>query len=250
MKPKQKQLENRTIAVDGMELREAADGGDQPYAEGYGVIYDREVELWPGFFEKIRAGALTRSLNSGDEIKSFINHDSDKVLATTRSDPKLELYDEPKGLRFKAPIPPTSYGKDLGENLRRKNIRGASFMFMVDDRSEDDRGDIYIRDDDGNIHREIVRAVIYEVGPVTNPAYPQTKVNLRSREEMVEEAEARCQVVATKPPTRVTTTRTMCDATVINSELEMEPILELDSVESNSIEIKRKRLTLLERSAV
>jgi HK97 family phage prohead protease len=190
-------IERRVVAVDGLELREGpGDGSGQRYVEGVGVVYDREVELWPGYFETIRAGALTRALKAGDEIKCFFNHEPNMVLATTRSKPALELFDEPGGLRFKAPVPPTSYGRDLEANLERRNVRGASFAFMVDYRGEDDPGDTVIRDEKGNYHREITRAILYEVGPVTNPAYPQTKAKLRDAGELFAEAEERCKVEA------------------------------------------------------
>ncbi len=186
-------LEKRVISVDEMELRDgdATNGAAQAYAEGLGVVYDREVELFEGYLEKIRSGALSRSVNGDEEIKSYIDHDLARILATTRSKPPLELSDTPQGLRFKAPIPPTSYGNDLIVNLKRRNIRGASFAFRVDD-----GGDIVTRDENGVFHREIISAQLFEVGPVANPAYPQTKAKVSGREELLADAEKRCAVAA------------------------------------------------------
>lgn len=183
-------IENRFLETEEIEIRAVPGTGDeeQRYVSGIGIVYDKEVEIWPGLREKIRAGAFDASLKSGAEIKSYFNHRADFVLATTKSSPALELEDTATGLRFKAPIPPTTYGKDLAINLERKNVRGASFSFSIDD----DGGDIVTRDKNGVVHREIVKGTIYEVGPVTNPAYPQTKVGLRDAEEAYKEAEARC----------------------------------------------------------
>jgi HK97 family phage prohead protease len=180
------EMEGRAVVVEG--------SPDQNYVSGVGIVYDRETEIWPGYMEKIRKGAFERTLSSGDEIKSFFNHQASMVLSTTRSKPKLELEDRDDGLHFNSPIPPTSYGNDLRVNLERKNVRGASFSFDIGD-----GGDIITRDEKGVYHREIVKATLYEIGPVTNPAYRQTKVGLRSEEDVAKDIEKR---FAEKTPCR------------------------------------------------
>jgi len=176
-----KQYEVRTIDAENTELR-SVDDDEQQYCEGFGVVYDREVEIYPGYYEKINANAFKRCLDKNTEIKSFINHNCEQILSTTKSNPSLQIESREKGLWFKSPIPPTQYGKDLAENLRRGNIKGASFMFSVPD-----GGDMITRDKKGKVHREIVDCDIYEIGPVTSPAYNSTRVNLRSIESVVEE---------------------------------------------------------------
>jgi len=180
--PKEIRVINRNV-----ELRASKSEEDtQEYVEGVGIVYDKEVEIWQGFFEKIRSGALSDSLKDGSVKKSFFNHNPSFVLSTTESDPALELKDEADGLRFKSPIPDTTYGNDLRENLKRKNVRGASFSFDVDK-----EGEIITVDEKGNWHREITKATLYEVGPVTNPAYESTELNLRSVENIVTEIKKR-----------------------------------------------------------
>jgi len=183
--PAPKNIEKREIVVDNIELRSEGEG-EQRFVEGLGIVYDKEVELWDGYFEKIHPEAFTRCLKSGEEIKSYFNHDPDFVLSTTRSKPALELYNTTEGLRFRSPIPPTSYGNDLIINLERKNVRGASFSFFVED-------DVITVDEKGRYHRHIIKGEIFEVGPVTNPAYSSAKVGVRSKEEMFKEAETRCR---------------------------------------------------------
>lgn len=190
-------IENRQIEVDEIEIRAKTEDGkpEQNTVSGIGIVYNREVEIWPGYFEKIRSGAFARSIGEGREIKSFFNHNPNSVLSTTRSTPALVIEDTPTVLRFESPIPPTTYGNDLKINLERKNVRGASFSFSVSD-----NGDIITRDEKGVYHREIVDADIYEVGPVTNPAYPQTKVGLRDVESLAEELRTRFESTQTTPP--------------------------------------------------
>lgn len=159
-------------------LNETGDTVD--YITGRGIVYNVETELWPGYFESVRPGAFTESLNKAMEIKSFINHDSSMVLSTTRSNPKLEISDNEDSLTFRTPIPPTTYGKDLAVNVARGNISGASFSFVVNE-----GGERLTINEDGTQHREIISAEIYEVGPVTNPAYHQTTVSLRNKESIL-----------------------------------------------------------------
>lgn len=173
-------IENRFICNNGYEFRIAYDdnGDSEKFVSGTGIVYNSKTELIDGYFESIAAGAFTRSLNKFNTIKSFINHDPSKILSTTRSEPALEIFDNDDELYFISPIPPTTYGTDLIENLKRKNINGASFSFTVSDGGEE-----YKINKDGSIHRIITSAEIYEVGPVTNPAYEQTEVNLRSKDQ-------------------------------------------------------------------
>lgn len=165
--------------VCSYEKRFLNDDDSTDYITGRGIVYNTETEIMPGVFEVIRPGAFSQSLNKFNEIKCFINHDSSQILSTTKSSPSLELTDNEESLDFRSPIPPTTYGKDLTINVKRGNISGASFSFMIND-----GGDKYTIDEDGIFHREIISAEIYEIGPVTNPAYHQTSVALRNIESI------------------------------------------------------------------
>ena len=184
-------IEKRFLKVNNVEIRAVSNGDGEDKTEdrfvsGTGAVYGEEVEIWPGYMEKVRSGAFDDSLTGDSEIKSYFNHNPDFVLSTTKSSPALELNSTSAGLVFDSPIPPTTYGEDLAVNLERGNVRGASFSFTVDE-------DILIIDEDDIYHREIVKATLYEVGPVTNPAYPQTEVGVRDREASFNEIQARVE---------------------------------------------------------
>lgn len=158
--------ENRSVFND--------QGEEQNFVSGIGIVYNSTTEIYPGVFESIAPGAFAESLSNFRTVKSFINHNPTKILSTTRSEPSLEILDGEQFLEFNAPIPPTTYGNDLIINLKRGNIKGASFSFTISE-----NGDHYKKLPDGSLHRTITEAEIYEVGPVTNPAYEQTSVDLR-----------------------------------------------------------------------
>ncbi len=151
--------------------------GENKTVSGLGIVYDQWTEIWPGYMERINKGAVIRA----SEVKSFINHDPDKVLSTTQSNPSLRLNDTESGLEYVSPIPPTTYGDDLAVNLERGNIRGSSFSFTIEE-----GGEKVTRDEDGTYRREISKLMLYEVGPVTNPAYIQTTAHKRSADSLAE----------------------------------------------------------------
>lgn len=161
--------------------------GEEKRVSGLGIVYDQWEEILPGYKERI----LKNAVKLNKEVKSFINHDPNQVLSTTKSNPALELKDGYKGLKYISPIPPTSYGKDLEVNLERGNIKGSSFAFSVP------KDGAKTWEEDGVYYREINKLLMYEIGPVTDPAYLKTKAGLRTAEnlynEMVEEKRKKCE---------------------------------------------------------
>jgi len=103
----------------------------------------------------------------------LFNHDSNYVLARTKNK-TLTLEEDDKGLFFNAKLPDTSYARDLVANIKAKNITQNSFGFktVLDKWNKD------------MTKRELVEVRLFDVGPVTFPAYPQTSVTARSILEM------------------------------------------------------------------
>ena len=98
-------------------------------------------------------------------MRALINHDQNLILARTTSG-TLRLNADAKGLRYEFDVPQTSYGKDLLVSMERGDINQSSFAFTVQD-------DEWATDDDGNNIRTIKKIDrLYDVSPVTYPAYP------------------------------------------------------------------------------
>ncbi len=157
-----------------MPLEIRTEGGDDEGKKvaGLGIIYDEWTEIMPGFKERILKGAVKRD----KVVKCFFNHDPNQVLSTTQSKPPLELKDTDKGLEYISPIPPTSYGKDLEINLERGNVKGSSFAFSVTKQKR--------WEEDGIYYRDIKELLLYEEGPVTDPAFLKTSAELKSAEDV------------------------------------------------------------------
>jgi Escherichia/Staphylococcus phage prohead protease len=102
----------------------------------------------------------------------LINHDPNQVCARTKNG-TLKLMTDNIGLRVAADVAPTSYGKDLVENIHNGNLDSMSFGFTVD---KDDWNE---EDIDGE--KTMVRtlrsiASLEDVSAVLYPAYNDTRI--------------------------------------------------------------------------
>ena len=88
-------------------------GGAGRRFSGYAATFDSDSEPLP-FIERIAPGAFTRSLASGFNAKLYVDHDTGRLLATTRAG-TLRLTEDARGLRVDADLPDTSDGRDLAE---------------------------------------------------------------------------------------------------------------------------------------
>jgi hypothetical protein len=176
------------MITTNIETREAEEENDR--VSGLGLVYERETELFPGFIEVIRKDAFKESVERKRErpIKSYFNHDPSKVLATTASEPPLIVKNRDEGIFYEAEIPDTTYGRDLKVNLARRNVEGSSFAFNISENGEN-----VWEDENGIVHREILEGEIYELGPVTDPAYLQAEAGLKAAKEALSEYRKRAK---------------------------------------------------------
>ena len=164
------------VTIDSVDTAE----GDMPMTfRGYAAVFDSPSEPLP-FVETIASGAFKRSLNSGREVRMFINHNSDQVLASTRSG-TLTLAEDERGLFVEAQLPPTTHGRDLSVLMQRGDVHSMSFGFSVPS-----GGDSWSEDGQS---RELREVILHEVSVVTGfPAYPATSgANVRHDDEESEQ---------------------------------------------------------------
>ncbi len=168
-------VERRVLVVEDIELRIV--DGDIPKIAGYAAKFGKWSEDLGGFREKIRIGAFDDVL--ADDVRALKNHDPNLLLGRTRSG-TLRLTANKTGLRFEVDTPDTNVGRDTVEEIRRGDISGCSFGFIVE--TDEWR---YLEDD--TIERTIISfRKLFDVGPVTYPAYPDTSVAARSLEKVKE----------------------------------------------------------------
>lgn len=174
------QKETRSMS-EKIELRSLDD--EENYIEGYALKFGTESEDLGGFIETIERDALKDTDFS--DVRALFNHNADHIIARSSADTlKLEVDDV--GLKFKARIPNTTYGRDLLENLRNGNVNQCSFGFRLAE-----KGDSFKFDEARKIYKRTLKNIkeILDVSVVTYPAYRDTDVApaLRSIEELKSE---------------------------------------------------------------
>ena len=173
--------ETRTFEVDALELRQV--DGQQPRIAGYAVVFGSWSEVMVDgrgrpFRERFAAGAFDRALAAGPDIRALWNHNTDLPLGRVRNG-TLQVGTDGAGLRFELAPPDTSWGRDAIESIRRGDVSGVSFAFST----KREGGDAWEKPGaDGIAQRTVLDADLYEVSPVTFPAYPATSVGVRSVE--------------------------------------------------------------------
>lgn len=183
--------ESRFISgpIAGVRLEERADGSP-PVLVGYGaVFFDASnpgteynfAGLWSDFRERIMPGAFDQALRE-DDVRGLFNHDVNQILGRTIAK-TLRLSVDRVGLRYEIDPPSTEAAKTVVEAIRRGDVNGSSFSFTVDEenwRTINDAEDRPIQ------IRELNRVRLYDVGPVTFPAYQATSAGVRSAGDLDE----------------------------------------------------------------
>ena len=174
------ELERRMLRT--IELRaEPGSGEGMPAIVGHAAVFEALSEDLGGFRERIARGAFATTLGE-DDIRALINHRSDYVLGRNRAG-TLHLNEDEMGLAVRIEPPDTAFARDLIVSIERGDITGASIGF----RTLTDEWNL----EDGDPVRTLKAVRLFDVSPVTFPAYPQTDVALRALKTFQE---------TTKPP--------------------------------------------------
>jgi len=178
----QPQIERRAFPCDEFRV-ESRDG--QPVIEGHAAVFNHKADIW-GFTEEVAPGAFTEAITR-DDVRALFNHDPNYVLGRNRAK-TLELREDAKGLFISNRPPDTQWARDLLVSIQRGDINQMSFGFRT---IEDEWKTL-----DSVPHRTIKKVELFDVSPVTFPAYPQTDVGvaMRSLGEWLKKKENACPV--------------------------------------------------------
>jgi HK97 family phage prohead protease len=174
-------LERRTVNLTELRVQNKPNGADGGKIvrtiEGHAAVFNQWSETLGGFFpykERVLPGAFKDSVEK-DDIRALFNHNPDYVLGRNKSG-TLHLEEDEKGLKVIIYPPDTQWARDLLVSIDRGDITQMSFGFIV----ESDRWGL----EDGMDIRELHKVKLFDVSPVTYPAYPQTDVGVRSMDEV------------------------------------------------------------------
>lgn len=147
------------------EFRVAPDGKS---IEGHAAVFNSRTSL--SFFdEQVAPGAFAKTIQESD-IRALFNHDPNFVLGRNKAK-TLELSEDSKGLLYRIKPPDTQWARDLMETMRRGDVSQSSFGFRTMKDAWDQGADPVLR--------TLQEVRLFDVSPVTFPAYEDTDAGVR-----------------------------------------------------------------------
>ena len=145
---------------------------------GYAARFNElSEEMW-GMREKIAPGAFTETIGKSD-VRALWNHDPNYVLGRTKNG-TLQIREDEQGLFYEVTPPDAQWARDLVESIKRGDVDQSSFAFTVDVEQWDESNNPVIR--------TIVKVrELFDVSPVTYPAYPTATSGVRSLQDVAKE---------------------------------------------------------------
>lgn len=171
----------RRFIENPVEITKRADSINDDIEEkagGYAAKFNTRTKIGSWYEEEILPGAFDDVLEN--DVRCLKNHDPNLLLARTTSGTLVLSVDE-VGLRYEFQIPDRTVGRDLSNELDTGDISQSSFAFTV-------KEEIWIEREDDIPLRQIKKMKrLYDVAPVTYPAYQDTSVAKRSHDAYVKE---------------------------------------------------------------
>lgn len=170
----------RRFIKDRIRLVKRADGKQS--IVGYGSVFydgtpDTEFELWDDLVERIMPGAFDRAIEEKDDARALFNHDPSRLLGRVSAG-TLDLSVDKRGLFYSIAPGETTIHADVRQMIERGDLTGSSFGFFVTDQKWEK--------EDGKDIRMILGVELFDVGPVTYPAYEGTTTGIRSAGDLDE----------------------------------------------------------------
>jgi HK97 family phage prohead protease len=173
--------EARSI-TGSVEIRKRENGGAT--IRGLAAVVDSLSDNLGGFREQLSADVFANTDMA--DVRGLFNHDSNYVLGRTTSK-TVRLKTTKRGLEYEIDLPDTQTIRDLVlAPIERGDVNQSSFGFIVGPGN-----DSWSEDEEGRLIRTIHRInELFDVSPVTFPAYRDTSVGARSRDAFLEERKA------------------------------------------------------------
>ena len=170
-------MERRHFRVDKITVERRAEAA--PKIIGHAAVFNVLSEDLGWFREKIDPGAFSASIGE-DDVRALFNHDPNLVLGRNVSG-TLRMTEDGVGLAIEVDPPDTQAARDVMVLIDRGDVSQMSFAFRVLEEAWEygEKGEPDIR--------TLKKVRLYDVSPVTYPAYPQTDVALRSHQVWTEQ---------------------------------------------------------------
>lgn len=172
--PTDKKIIHRAFDCEFRMMEKDPDKKKPKMMMGHAAVFNKlSVDLW-GFREKIAPGAFADAIKE-DDVRALFNHDPNFVLGRNKAG-TLRLSEDDVGLAIEIDPPDTQAARDLIVSIERGDITQMSFGFQL-------VTDEWDYTDRQNPVRTLKKVKLYDVSPVTYPAYEDTDVELNSLKE-------------------------------------------------------------------
>lgn len=161
----------------------AVDGQQQKIC-GYAAVFfnaddpGTQYELFRygnySIIERLMPSAFDRAVKE-DDVRALFNHNADAILGRLRAG-TLRLSIDGTGLRYEIEPPETQAARDLIESLKRGDVTGSSFSFDYLAK------DVIRQSEADGTEKDIIEirdVKLFDVSPVTFPAYTSTMAGMR-----------------------------------------------------------------------
>lgn len=165
-------------------FRASEDDTEKGVIEGTPIVFNQDTKLqsWDGeYYERIDEHALDNA--NLDDVRLFVNHDTGKIaLARSKrgsASSTMNFTIDSEGLHMRATldVENNQEARALYSAIKRGDMDGMSFMFRI--KSQEWLGL------DTELPTRVIKeiSIVHEVSVVNFPAYPQTSINARSKDE-------------------------------------------------------------------
>lgn len=163
------------------EVRSSATEGKASTVEGYAAKFDSITTIgsYYPYEEEISTGAFDDVLD--DDVRCLFNHDPNYILArSNQGKGTLKLEVDSVGLKYSYDSPKRSYADDLLDSIDKGDVSQSSFAFRIKEQKWS-----YGDPAKGTLDKRTILKFekLFDVSPVTYPAYADTEVAKRSMEE-------------------------------------------------------------------
>lgn len=167
------EYERRTMVVSSGDYQTREEGGEL-YIEGYFAVFNSPYAIMDGVTEIVAPGAFSDTL--GEDIRALTNHDTTLVLGRNKAG-TLTLREDSHGLWGSIRINQTDAdAMNLYSRVKRGDVDQCSFAFII---LAEERRVL----ENGDVQYVILKVRLFEVSVVTFPAYEETSVSARARQE-------------------------------------------------------------------
>ena len=162
--------ERRTLQSE-FRVEQREDG--KKLIRGHAAVFNTETDLgW--FRERIAPGAFSESIGK-DDVRALFNHDENFILGRNKAG-TLSMREDDRGLYVENEYPDTQAARDLVTSIERGDISQMSFGFQtIKDSWETE-------ENAAKDLRTLEKVKLWDVSPVTFPAYQETDVAVRSHD--------------------------------------------------------------------